>query len=199
MKITPDLIPHKEFHNGAWLRSPSETGWYYFREGKNNNIIRNKDFLKSVDAPLRELVKLLHEKEIKTTPSCSGHCHGKGQLKSIYSSIEKDLDLIRQDGLELMDIETGKKILFREDEYALPWNKSDFVNKLDEYQHNGIIGIKPGRNKLIGKRLLELDVPRFEVENSGPIILLSTSGSGDENNADVWKKLTREIKRMLKG
>jgi hypothetical protein len=73
MKITPELIPHSEFHTGCWLQNANKPGWYYFMKRKNANVIINDLFIETVDEPLRELVTFLHSRNIKTTPSCSGH------------------------------------------------------------------------------------------------------------------------------
>jgi hypothetical protein len=198
MKISPALIPHKEFHNGIWLRSSNGKGWYYFVKKKSSNTIANKKFMQSVDIPLRELVQLLHSKEIKTTPSCSGHCFKKPVLKDIYKSIESDGHLIRQGGIELKDVETGEKFFFSDEEYTLPWNKSEFVDHLGDYQQNGIIGIKPGKKYGLSKRLRELDLPHIEVAESGPVILLSTTGNGKNDNAAIWDKVTRELRKIVR-
>lgn len=198
MNISAGLIPHKEFHNGIWLRSGSESGWHYFLKKKNNNLITNKNFLKSVDAPLQELVRFLHKNGIKTTPSCSGHCYKKSDLNDIYRSIESEGDKIRRNGIELMDIESGKKIFYSDDEYTLPWNKKEFVDQLHDYQQNGIIGVRPGADKTFAKRLMEIDLPQIEVDRSGPVILLSTTGNGKNDNAAIWDKVTRELKKIVK-
>src|SRR4030095_6334738 len=108
MKITPRLIPHAAFHTGIWLLSVERPDWYYFMEKKNKNIISDKHFIKSVDKPLRKLVRFLHKRGIKTTPSCSGHHISERNLENIYDSLEKDRDQIRSTGLKLKDSETGK-------------------------------------------------------------------------------------------
>src|SRR5215213_6746561 len=106
MSITPALIPHSEFHTGRWLLPVERPGWYYFQKKKSHHTITNKDFLKSVDKPLRKVVRLLHKKGIKTTPSCSGHHISERNLEKIYLALEKDKEDIRNGGLQLKDIET---------------------------------------------------------------------------------------------
>src|SRR5690242_20563429 len=107
MKITPALIPHEHFHKGIWLQPVDLPCWYYFMKMKNENDIKNKDFLDSVDAPLKELVSFLHQRGLKTTPSCSGHHKSAKNFEKIYDVLEKDKEEIRNEGLELKDIETG--------------------------------------------------------------------------------------------
>src|SRR5215510_7778426 len=141
MRVTPALIPHNEFHTGAWLLPATRPEWYYFMEKKNQNTIANKNFLKSVDKPLRELVKYLHKKGIKTTPSCSGHHISERNLEKVYSGLEKDREEIRNGGLQLKDIESGRMYLYKDSGFDLPWSKEIFLEKVTEYQQNGIIGL----------------------------------------------------------
>src|SRR5215510_414118 len=142
MRVTPALIPHNEFHTGAWLLPATRPEWYYFMEKKNQNTIANKNFLKSVDKPLRELVKWLHKKGIKTTPSCAGHHISERNLEKIYTDLQKDGEAIRNGGLQLKDIETGRLYLYRNSRYNLPWNKQNFLDEVIVYQKSGVIGLR---------------------------------------------------------
>src|SRR5204862_7330019 len=106
MKITPEFIPHEQFHKGIWLQPVNRPSWYYFMKMKSTNDIKNEDFMESVDAPLKELVSFLYQRDIKTTPSCSGHHKSEMNFEEIYDALEKDKEEIRNNGLQLKDIET---------------------------------------------------------------------------------------------
>src|SRR5436190_22861786 len=155
MRVTPALIPHADFHTGIWLLPLKRPEWYYFMNKKSRNTITNKKFLKSVDKPLQSLVKLLHKKGIKTTPSCSGHHISERNLEKIYSGLEEDRQDIRNEGLPLKDIETGKLYLYRNDNYNLPWSKEIFLNELLEYQKTGVIGLRLGNKKKLKAKIFQ--------------------------------------------
>ena len=118
MKISPDLVPHSEFHAGVWLQSIERPSWYYFKKKQNRNIITNKNFITSLDTPLRELVKLLHKKGIRTTPSCSGHHLRERNLEKIYQDLKTDRREIRSSGLRLKDVETGQISFYKDKTYV---------------------------------------------------------------------------------
>lgn len=198
LSITPQLIPHARFHTGSWLRPSSRPAWYYFLEKKNNNTIINKKFMRSVDKPLRKLVRLLHANGIKTTPSCSGHSMPKKYFKKLYAALERDRKKIKGNGLKLKDIESGKKYFFRDAQYALPWSRKAFIKKISRYQHNGVIGIRPGRRKKLKAELLRLKLPGVKISISGPVVLFTINGKQRGENSLAWKNVTRHISRVVK-
>src|SRR5688572_13323685 len=145
MKITPELIPHADFHTGAWLLSKQRPSWYYFRKKPNKTVVESKDFHKSVDKPLRRLVKWLHEHGISTTPSCSGHHIRERVLENIYDALEEDAVDIRNGGLEVQDIETLEVYYYSNRRYKLPWTQEEFIAQVSTYQQKGVLGLKLGR------------------------------------------------------
>lgn len=202
MRITPALIPHAEFHTGSWLLPVKRPEWYYFMDKKSRNDITDKNFLKSVDKPLRSLVKWLHKKGIKTTPSCAGHHFSERNLEKIYSDLEKDREDIRNGGLQLKDIETGQFYLYRNGNYNLPWNKENFLDEVTEYQKTGVIGLRLGnRKKLKGKifRAIEKLSPEVSIKEKDSVIFIFTNeDKAGNHNSDTWKKITRAIKSAMK-
>src|SRR5690348_4831948 len=117
MIASPQFILHSEFHKGIWLLPVEGSKWYYFIKCDNPNHITNENFLESVDEPLRELVRFLRTRNIRTTPSCSGHNFDKYYFELIYSDLKKDQKKIRKEGLLLKDIESGTIHLFRDKKY----------------------------------------------------------------------------------
>jgi len=195
-KITPDLIPHKNFHQGQWLLSAKHPGWYYFRQtGKRINI-NNNHFYASVDAPLLELVRFLHRRSIQTTPSCSGHHKSEKIFKKIYSQLLKDKKEIQNGGLRLKNIESGNSTLLRDAAYSLPWSRNTFVSQVMRYQHYGVIGLKvKGRLK---QKLLKLYIPGVEVYQKDSIVFIQTCETSPALINKTWKRITREIKRLMR-
>jgi hypothetical protein len=196
-RITAAFIPHEEFHTGAWLQSMRKPGWYYFMKKKTRNVITNEDFAGSVDAPLRELVTFLHEKGIRTTPSCAGHRFGKEDFGRIYDELEKDAAMIRGTGLALKDVETGQHYFLQRKKYTLPWTRSYFTRKMLTYQSNGIIGIRPGRFRRKKNELLQLRVPGVKLRLKDGIVLIYVPGKKGENNDRKWKQVTNAVKETF--
>ncbi|MCD6067113.1 MAG: hypothetical protein K0S33_1939 [Bacteroidetes bacterium] len=198
MKISPDLIPHSLFHTGSWLQSANHPDWYYFSKKKSSNSILNKDFSKSVDEPLQELVHFLQGKGIKTTPSCAGHHIRSKDFKTIYEELEKDRKAIRNGGLQIKDIESGKVYLYRDKKYELPWEEKEFIEKAGLYQQNGVLGLRPGNRKRLKAALLKLDIPGVEVVEKKPTLLILTSPLGtDADIKETWKEITRQVKAIV--
>jgi hypothetical protein len=196
MKISPELIPHSEFHTGLWLLSPGKPGWYYFYKDQNHYIIKTKEFLKTVDPPLRRLVKFLHQKKIKTTPSCAGHSLSKRLMEKIYTLLEIDGDKIRNGGLKLKDVQTGKNYLYQNKKYILPWTRTVFIKKLMPYQHKGIIGLHLEKRRDAINAILNLKVEEAKLYIRGHILFISIKNI--ENNKKVWNTLTKKIMKILK-
>jgi hypothetical protein len=200
MKITPELIPHRQFHTGSWLQSANNPDWYYFRKKKNPNTISNNEFIASVDEPLRELVQFLHDKGIKTTPSCSGHHISSRNFKAIYEELEKDRLAIRNGGLKIKDIESGKTVLYKDKNYELPWTEKEFIEQAAIYQQNGVLGIRPGNRKRMKEKLLQLDIPLVQVVDKKNVVLILTSASGtDADIRATWKEITKQVKAIIDG
>lgn len=197
MEITPELIPHNEFHKGLWLLSQQHAGWYYFVRRKNPCKVTDKSFIESVDGPLRKLVQLLHQHHITTTPSCAGHHIGERNLEKIFDSLEKDKKEIRNGGLELKDVQTGKTFHYSDKNYKLPWGRKTFIKKLSSYQHHGILGLKLGRSKKIKERILDLKIKGSRISEEDGTLFIYVDGSKDHGNEKIWTEITRKIKEIL--
>lgn len=197
MKISPELVPHADFHKGAWLLPEGRTDWYYFLKKKTAREIKNKDFINSVDGPLQPLVKYLHKKGIKTTPSCAGHHFGERNIEMTYDDLERDKEAIVNGGIRLKDIETGKLYLYQDKNYSLPWNREEFIKQLTIYQQKGVIGIRLGNHKTMIKELLKITVKGAIIKKKGNIVFIFVDGEGG-NNGRIWKRVTKEVKNIIK-
>ena len=196
-KITPELIPHSEFHTGIWLLSPNRPDWYYFLKKRNHNSIRDKRFLSSVDRPLRKLVRFLHTRGIKTTPSCSGHHIRERSLEKIYDALEKDSQEIRSIGLNLKDVETGQIYFYNDKKYQLPWSREEFVEKVSVYQQKGVIGLRPGKRKKVKKQLLKLQIDGATFRERDGVIFIFTNEDNKGDNRKTWKQITRAVMKVV--
>lgn len=198
MKISPDLIPHDLFHTGTWLQSEENPSWYYFRKSKNPNIITNEGFNDTLDEPLKELVLFLHNKGIKTTPSCSGHHKHIQDFEKIFRDLEMDRKQIRNGGLNMKDVETGLTFLYRDKKYELPWNKKEFCEKILVYQHNGVLGLRLENRKKVKDQLMNLDVKGIKIVQKDPVLLILTNSENKSGITETWKEITSRVKAIIK-
>jgi hypothetical protein len=196
-RITPAFIPHDRFHKGVWLQSVKRPGWYYFLEKENDNVITNGDFAESVDPPLRELVRFLHGRGIRTTPSCAGHHKSEGNFETIFDQLEQDKADIRNGGLELKDVESGDRFVYREKNYSLPWSRKTFIDRILDYQSNGVIGIRAGEREK--EQLLQIRLPGVRVEEIDSIVFIFTEEDPRESIAEKWSRITLTVKSVFSG
>jgi len=195
--ITPDFIPHTEFHTGKCLLPVNSPFWYYFIKTANNNNIVNVSFLKSVDEPLKDLVQFLHNYGIKTTPSCAGHHFSEKNFEIIYNHLEQDKYEIRTRGLKLTDIETGKIYLFKNVNYVLPWERNDFLEQAKTYQQKGIIGIRLKDHEEIKNRILHLQFEGVSIWEEDSIVFIYVNNDANGENMETWKRITFELKKLF--
>lgn len=195
MKLSPELIPHSEFHACAWYLPLERQDWYYYNKQQNRNVIKNADFIDSVDPPLKELVKFLHGKKIKTTPSCAGHHIGEKSFEKIYDDLKKDEKEIRNAGLKVKNIETGKVFLYKDPSYKLPWGKKQFVKEVSIYQQKGVLGIHLRNKKLREKILQGINISKVILVEKESVLFIFTC---PKNIQRTWKKITGQVKKLLK-
>jgi len=197
VRITPALIPHAEFHTGIWLLPVDRPEWYYFMKKENKNIVYDNNFLKTVDKPLRKLVKFLHQRGIRTTPSCSGHHISERNLEKIYDSLEKDKEIIRTCGLKLRDVETGKIYELKDRNYSLPWGREEFIEKVSTYQQKGVIGLRFKKLRNAKALVLNSRIDGVTIEERDGIVFIFTNEDNKGDNRRTWREITRMVKRAF--
>jgi hypothetical protein len=197
MNISPQLLPHSEFHKVTWLRSVERPSWYYYKKQRTNSAICNKHFLSSVDEPLCELVSLLHKKGIKTTPSCSGHHIKERNLEKIFANLQEDASIINTSGIHMTDVESGESQHYKDKYYRLPWDKYDFVKELSEYQHKGVLGLRI-EDEMLKSYVKELQFNGVRVKEDEGIVFIFTNEENAFDIRAIWKAVTAEISLIIK-
>ena len=194
MHITPALIPPEDFHKGHWLLPVKRPAWYYFMRGAAaHGMIAAKDFMESVDRPLRELVGFLHDRGIGTTPSCSGHHCAERDLSAIHASLEKDAEDIRTGGLVLRDVETAERHVFKDAGYRLPWGREEFLAQMEHYQQHGVLGVRLEKHPGIATCLSRLRIERVRIEMRDGIVFFFTTEAEEAGIREVWARITRAV------
>ena len=136
------LVPHQSFHKFDWYKS-EHTPWYFHEYTDKVNVLSTgENFIESVDIILRPLVQILHSKNIRTTPSCSGHFYVKEHYDEIFSKLHLQAKLIREKGVEFTNVETGEKRFYHNPEYLLCYNREEFIDIVSDYSKRGIIGFE---------------------------------------------------------
>lgn len=182
-----NLIPHTDFYKGYWFKSEN-CSWYHFylttRKFSNNT---SEKFYKSVDKNLVDLIKLLHSKNIITTPSCAGHDYSEEQYRILYKDIIEDYKKINSSGLKLTNIETEESTLYLNKKYHFPYLEDDFVRVMKEYGSTGVVGA-------VGNFTYIKDVHGLTVDFDGYV----TNFVVTERNREIWEYLYNEFLSISK-
>lgn len=187
--LTAELIPHKDFHKGIWLKGEK---WYYFSPKERDfKIPTTIDFHKTLDKDIIPIIDFLYSKGIATTPSCSGHFYNIENYKNIYQSLEKECLLIKNEGISLIDPETNKDYFFKDKNYELPWTLDEFINKVMNYQHKGVIGFIDENNQLFDKLKLITEIETFK---DGELTILIVSPNNKIERQKIWNKILNYLK-----
>jgi hypothetical protein len=197
VQATPDFVPHDLWPDKIWLLplEPTKEPWYYYAPRTHPpSDLMNPGFLESVDAPIRPLVKWMHEHGIQTGPSCAGHEISPGGFQEIWQGLLEDAAKIRGPGLALKDIENGDLYVMRDPEYRLPWY--DFKQFFDKADQHRLVGYLPfSTHDLRGEQLIgrwdgyEITSPeysQYRIKTERP-------------DPEVWKEITAQIEYWLGG
>jgi hypothetical protein len=191
MKLNPNIIPHKDFHKGIWLRS-NKSPWYFFYKIKRDYKIPGNDkFYDTVDENLYDIIKLLHSKNIPTTPSCSGHIVSPKYYSNLFDTIKLVKNDIEDGGVKLLDPESGDKYFYKNRNYRLPWDKDEFIDSMDKYQKIGVLGF-------VDKNNLHNSLSnRINVTNDDGITLIHTKSNSENEIKNNWNNVLKLIKQKL--
>jgi hypothetical protein len=188
MILNSELIPHENFHKGFWLKTKSCPWFFFYESPREFKLPNNREFYNSLDEDLKGIVMNLHSKKIPTTPSCSGHIKSDEHYDKIYKNLVHTKNLIKKDGVELLNPETNRKFFYKNQNYKLPYTKDEFLRKLRKYQTKGVLGIVDDGTifeKLKGKT---------PIKKSDNITLIMTEGKTPKEISNKWK----EIEKILK-
>ena len=198
-----DPIPLDEMWKYEWWKSVFHDDWYYHTPREYLNSDFDRETLSStLDPHLKPVAHLLWDWGFQTGPSCQGfHNEDSNHQKADdgYDSLLADADLIRNEGLVLVNVETGEEAVFRLPSYKLPWSRKWFL-----YQ-SGISRDIKGYLPFIffsGQEFL-VDIIRDEIDTikgasiSCDRLMCSISVKAKDKNQQ--KKIWREIHRKLEG
>ena len=87
--------------------------------------------------------------------------------------------------------------MYKDKTYALPWNKKEFLKRLSNYQHKGVLGLRLGHSKKIREPILKLQVDHVRIEEKEGILFIFTNENKQSDINATWKEITRQVKKIL--
>jgi hypothetical protein len=195
--VNPGFIAHEFFHRYTWVLPENHDKWYYFIPRENKTFDTTyKNFSKSVDKDLKELIEFLHLKKMTTTPSCAGHFHKPSDYYKVYKLLKKDEEKIKDEGLFFFDYEKGKYYFVKDEKYKIPFQAEEFILEGIDYQKKGVIGIT-SKNKNKIDIFKELNHENFNKKIDGDIVIFTIKSENEKQNKNNWKSFTSLIKKSF--
>jgi hypothetical protein len=192
MILQTDLIPHHEFHKGIWL-SNKQVPWYFFvKQDRDFKIPNNKNFYNSVDEDILPIVKKLHKNRIPTTPSCAGHFENEKYYSDVYNLL-KNFEKRINDEVVFHNEENDKRYRYRNKNFELPWDKSQFLDKILDYQKKGVLGFKD-QNKTLFKNM---GTDGFSKKHDNGITIVFVNSETPKDCYYNWKSVGKELNRLI--
>jgi hypothetical protein len=198
MKITPDFISHKHFHKGEWLKPIDKGSWYYFKPSKRVfSTDLPKNFYKTLDEKFKKIVPYLHNHDIPTTPSCTGHFKDSDVFNNIYDDLKYQKSMIRDNGIVLKDPETEKNYMYHYPNYELPWGRDFFIEKSNIYQRKGCLGLIINDVNLKNE-LINADFITDKLwDDDNKCFLILTNPSNQEELDYIWEDTIELLKIII--
>lgn len=187
--MTPNFIPHTKFHRASWYHEPGQCEWYWYTPRKSWKLDRSDSFYNSLDAPLHDIVKLLHKRGIYTTPSCAGHVQDSIFYENIWDTLNQQSKRIRSGGIQLVDPETKHSIQYNDPTYKLPWNKRKFVRIALQHGTIGCLGVYTKNQNI----QLPDRIPGFITKQDGLFTIYLTKSDSQSEIAEKWNRFKQMI------
>jgi hypothetical protein len=128
--LTATAVPPHLFAAYHWLLPvgvPHTSNWHYGWARQTPHAGSLSVDPATLDPALRPLVTALHQRGIRTLPSCQGHFFPRSQtgkadpaLVRRYRDLQAQAPLIRGNGLLMRDVESGKVWRVQDSAYKLP-------------------------------------------------------------------------------
>lgn len=144
--LRADIVPHREMAIRKWYTASRL--WYYHRRSMPSELQITEQLYQMIDPDLQDLCRLLHEHDIRTTPSCQGHFYDREYFREVWDELEREESAIQSEGLPIVDSESGREFTFRAETFELPWLCfEDFFAEASARQTQGYLGILLPRNR----------------------------------------------------
>lgn len=202
--LEASILPHDQFADRRWYRGGGS--WHYHGPGQTiTDRLSDWGYLQ-VDPDLREICRMLHRHGLATTPSCQGHFFPRSHFLEIWSVLLRESRTIRGGGLLVRDVVEPGPQLFRDEQYALPWQRANqFVDEVLPQQSTGYLGIAipVQQNTTLDRMLVACQGPgvQFRVpvlRGDGRFLLgLEVSGGSPAGQSAAWARVRQAIGSLL--
>lgn len=195
--LTPAFIPHEYFHKCSWLIPETHNKWYYYKLRDSSDFdIKYKNFNKSLDKELIDVVNFLSKKGILTTPSCTGHFSAYPYYEKIFNLIKSDEEKIKGEGCYFFDYEKGKYYFYQNDNYKINFELEEFCETAMEHQKSGVIGLT-SKDDTVLERIKKLEIKNFNKKIDNNIVVFITKCNNNKEKLNNWNSFSNEIYKNL--
>ena len=200
MKVSVAAVKYRDMPNKQWYMSPRHKDWYYHTSRSAPSEELTPQVLEAtLDQPLRLLALGLNSLGYTTLPSCSGHYLSQEEANAAYDNLLNDAKSIRNEGLELVDVETGNKIVHQKESWHLPWDRQTFAKTAmgTEGKPEGYLGFKAPKadgykvGSAVDAAVRGTDGCRYEVKKtpSGYVFELRVYTGKQKSQDRAWQDL----------
>lgn len=205
--LQPDIVPHRQWALCRWYSAGD--CWFYHRRGTHEEISSSRSFYKGVDPELRELCHFLHDRGVRTTPSCQGHFHDRDHFEKVWEELRIETEKIVSAGLLVTDSESQQQYHYRNMHYRLPWESfEEFFDQAAAHQQTGFLGlIVPQDRESIWMTLQSLRSrdrmkhlsfdPSLSRALGGYVFDIFVRAENPEDRSTKWRTVTETIRRRL--
>ena len=200
MKVSVAVVKYRDMPAKQWYMSPQHKSWYYHTPRSAPSEELSPKFLEAtLDPPLRLLALGLNSLGYVTLPSCSGHYLKEEEANDAYDHLVSDSKIIRNEGLELIDVESGNILVHQDTSWHLPWDRRAFAKAASgtDSRPEGYLGFKvPKKDGYAVGRAVDSAVSktggcRYEVkrEPNGYIFELRVYTGKQKSQDAAWQDL----------
>ena len=153
---------------------------------------------------INNVVGFLREMGYMTLPSYEGCELSLEDFENAYDHLSEDVEVIRTDGLTLLNLESGQKKILKDPTYKLPWDSAEamFISSLGN-DLTGFLGVicptivdsKPLWE--LAKLSDNITVSLLGHHSSSPIIGVSVKSDDLTEHHAAWNVLTEMLKENI--
>lgn len=150
----------------------------------------------TLDVGVAGLVGKLHGMGIPTWPSCEGHWFEPTLARDMYAQLLVDERAIRHRGLHFKHTETGKRVVYYNPTWTLPWaGEHSFFLDVSRGNGAGLVAFSPPAGHPLWSRFPRVEgaCPRFGQIGLHPAVLLQVRTANPSAQRRCWEAVTRKL------
>ena len=206
--VSVKVVKYRDMPAKQWYMSPHHKSWYYHTPRTSPSEELSPQFLEAtLDPPLRLLALGLNTLGYTTLPSCSGHYLDKDEVNEAYDNLLSDAKIVRNGGLELIDVESGNNLVHKDASWHLPWDRGTFwkLTSGTEGRPEGYLGFQVPKSdgytvgKAVDAAVKETKGARYEVKKNpaGYVFELRVYTGKPRSQDEAWQDLGSCVLQQL--